>query len=71
MTVGGMRHYITYRAMFTGDQQHTCQAASGGMRCGAPWIGDSRKSRNGGAEAFERAEPARCDGGTWRGVNCC
>ena len=22
MTVGGMRHYITYRAMLTADQQH-------------------------------------------------
>jgi len=22
MTVGGMRHYSTYRAMATGDQQH-------------------------------------------------
>ena len=35
MTVGGMRHYTTYRAMITGDQQHTCQAASGGTRRGA------------------------------------
>jgi hypothetical protein len=34
-------------------------------------IGDSRKSRNGVAEAFERAEPVRCDGGTWCGVTSC
>ncbi len=27
MTGVGMRRYITYRAMITVDQQHTCQAA--------------------------------------------
>jgi len=27
MTGAGMRRYITYRAMITVDQQHTCQAA--------------------------------------------
>ena len=50
MTGVGMRHYSTYRAMITADQQHACQAASGGTGCGAHPAGDSCKSRLGGAE---------------------
>ena len=69
MTVGGMRHYITYQAMITVDQQHTCQAArwwdaarSFVQSATAASVGTGVRRHS------ERADDARCDGGTWCGV---
>ena len=52
----------------TGDQQHACQAATGGTRRGASFPTATAASVGSGVRRHLRADTPRCDGGTWCGV---
>ncbi len=68
MTAGGMRRYITYRAMITGDQQHTCQAARW-WDAARSFVQSATASSvgTGVRRHLERTDAARCEGRTGAG----